>query len=114
MKRTIKIKNERLYKILEKKDVVLAKARATKGEADKLQEKLQKYGLEINKFKEKLFPLVKKIKEGMKDDLNEFEEFETVEAIEGEIEIVIFDMVEEYKDVIRAKKREQLKKDEEK
>ena len=114
MKRTIKIKNPKLYKILEKKNVVLDKAREVNKEWKKMEQDLQKYGLELNKFKEKLFPIVKKIKEGMGEELGEFEEFETVEAIDGEVSIVIYDAVEEFKDALRLKKYEQLKKEEEK
>lgn len=113
MKRTIKVKNDKLYKLLEEKNEVLTKAREVKVEFDKLQEELQKHGLELNKYKEKLFPLVDKIKEEMGEELGEFEEFETVEAIDGEIEIVVFDAIEEYKDMYRLKKYEQLKRKEE-
>jgi hypothetical protein len=113
MKRTIKVKNDKLYKLLEEKNEVLAKAREVNEQNKILTEELQKYGLELNKYKEKLFPLVDQIKDEMGEDLGEFEEFETVEAIDGEIEIVIFDAIEEYKDLYRLKKYEELKKKEE-
>jgi len=114
MKRTIKIKNKKLYKILEEKGKVLTKARELNEIHKKNAEELNKYGLELNKYKEKLLPIVHKIKDEMGEDLAEFEEFETVEAIDGNVEIVIYDAVEEFKDALRLKKYEQLKKEEEK
>lgn len=114
MKRTIKVKNDKLYKVLVEKNKVLKKARKVNEQYKKIQEELQKYGLELNKYKEKLFPLVDKIKDELGEKLGEFEEFETVEPIKGEIEIVIFDVVEQYKDAYRLKKYELLKQKEEK
>ena len=104
MKRTIKVKNDKLYKILEEKNVVLAEAREVNDKVKILNEELQKYGLELNKYKEKLFPLVDKIKEEI--ELSEFEEIETVEPVNGEVELIIFDAIEEYRDMYRIKKAE--------
>lgn len=104
MKRTLKVKNDKLYKILEEKNKVLKEAREVNDKNKILTEELQKYGLELNKYKEKLFPLVDKIKEEI--ELGEFEEIETVEPVDGEIELIIFDAIEEYKDMYRIKKAE--------
>lgn len=112
MQRTITIKNDKLYKVLSQKDVVLKGAREDLELQKEVEERLRIQGLELNKFKEKLMevgePIIKEI------EMGEFEEVSTMEIVGDEIEVTIIDKVEMYKDRLRQDKFIKEKKEQEK
>lgn len=112
MQRTIRIKNDKLHKVLSQKDVVLKGAREDLELQKEVEERLRIQGLELNKFKEKLMevgePIIKEI------EMGEFEEVSTMEIEGDEIEVTIIDKVEMYKDRLRQEKYLKEKQEEKK
>lgn len=94
---------------LEKKNKLVLEGREQHKIVTKEQEKLNKIGLQIQKYKDKIIPLVKKVQEDQREKgmLGEFEEYQSVEIENDEVVITTFDAVEEYKNKIREQRNEQ-------
>jgi len=99
----MKINDEKLYKLLEKKDALVLAGRKQSELVEKEQQELNKCGLKIQKIKDKVVPLMNGYKKQWREEgvLGEFEEVTGVELVDGEIVITKVDMLEEYKKALR-------------
>jgi hypothetical protein len=69
---------------------------------EELERDRNKIALKIQKFKDKLIPMLKK---EIKPHLKEFEDTQTVELKDGKVVVETFDYLEDYKARFRSKKR---------
>jgi len=89
------IKNKKLVGLLKEKDVLVTEGRAISKEIDKLENDRRKVGLQIQKIKDKILPMVDEI---TKDKMQEFEEITTVNIkSEDEVEISVTNVIEDFK-----------------
>jgi hypothetical protein len=89
------IKNKKLVGILKEKDVLVTEGRAISKEIDKLENDRRKVGLQIQKIKDKILPMVDEITKGK---MQEFEEITTVNIkSEDEVEISVTNVIEDFK-----------------
>jgi septal ring factor EnvC (AmiA/AmiB activator) len=101
--RTITVKNEKIHKLVtEYKEKALEVNKLT-DDIEKIEKERNKVGLQIQKLKDKLNPIVEK---ETKDHVSEFEMVTNIQIgkEENEVEIDIFDQVEEFKEALRKKK----------
>ncbi len=88
------IKNKKLVGLLKEKDVLVTEGRAISKEIDKLENDRRKVGLQIQKIKDKILPMVDEI---TKDKMQEFEEITTVNIkSEDEVEISVTNVIEDF------------------
>lgn len=100
----MKIQSKELVDLLTKKNVLIEEARGYSKEIDALEETRRKVGLQVQKIKDKVIPLVKKLTDGK---LAEFEEITQVDVKDGEIEVGIVNVIDEFKrDYLEAKAKE--------
>ena len=90
----IKINHKELGSLLSKKNELVTEGREISKQIEKLETERNKVGLQIQKVKDKLIPLVKKLTEGK---LEQFEEITTVEPYGSEIVINTCNVVEDFK-----------------
>jgi hypothetical protein len=103
--RTIKIQNSKIFTLVGEYKAKAQEINKVVDEIEKIEKERNKIGLQIQKLKDKLSPLVEKATE------SEVGEFEMVTNIQqskedGVVEVDIFDQVEEYKEALRKKKAE--------
>ena len=103
--RKIKIKDEKLAKILEDRASVLTEARKLQVEKEKIEKEQAKLGYKMDRLKEKTSPIIEKLAPSF-----ELGEFEFVASVtldkEKSPEVAIADQIEEYKKMIREKANE--------
>jgi hypothetical protein len=87
-------KNKEIVELLTKKETLVKEGREVTKKIDELENDRRKIGLQIQKVKDKVIPLVNKLMEG---NLKEFEEIGTVEVKDGELDISIVDVIENFK-----------------
>jgi len=98
------IKNKELSALLVKKSGLVDQGRELSKAIEKLENDRRKVGLQIQKLKDKILPLVAKL---TIDKLVEFEEISTVDIKGDEIEIKTFNVVDDFKkDYLEAKKKQ--------
>jgi hypothetical protein len=98
------LSNKELGTLLTKKSGFVDEGRAITKQIEELETARRKVGLQIQKLKDKIVPLVAKLTEGK---LAEFEEISTVDLKGDEIEIKTFNVVEDFKrDYLEAKKNQ--------
>lgn len=103
----MKIPSKELIELLSKKTVLIDEARGYSKEIETLEETRRKVGLQVQKIKDKVIPLVKKLTDGK---LAEFEEITQVDIKDGEIDITVVNVVEDFKrDYLEAKKKAEIK-----
>jgi hypothetical protein len=100
--RQIKITNEKLYKILGDKEVLINEGRQISKDIEERETSRAKIGLKVEKLKEKAVKCVEK--EAFK--LEEFEYLQSIDAKDGEVVVTIQDKLEEVKEAIREQKKE--------
>ena len=106
--REVELKNAKLFKLLEDKEVLVGKGRELQKDIEEIQKEQRKIGLKLNKVKEKVIPLVEK--ESEKIEIEQFETPAAVDIKDGKAILTILDQIEDTKKKIL----EQLeKKDEE-
>ncbi len=88
------IKNKTLVDLLLKKGALIDDARAISKKIDDLENDRRKVGLQVQKLKDKIIPLVQK---ETKDLLGEFEEISEVSPKDGEVIITTVDVLENFK-----------------
>jgi recombinational DNA repair ATPase RecF len=89
------INNNTLKKLLEEKEELVTQGRALTGDIEKLEKERAKIGMQIQKRKDKIIPLVEK---AVKPLLGEYEDIETVTINKsGEVEVKVFNHMEEFK-----------------
>lgn len=89
------IKSKKLVGLLKEKDVLVTEGRAISKDIEKLENDRRKVGLQIQKVKDKILPMVDEL---MKDKLQGFEEITTVDIkSEDEVEILVTNVVEDFK-----------------
>jgi hypothetical protein len=86
--------NPKLVKLLEEKELAVKEGREQYKVVEKEQQKLNKCGLKIQKYKDKIIPLVKEL---TKDLLGEYEDLSEVKLENGKVILTIVDKVEEFK-----------------
>ena len=101
----MKIKNDILKKLLEEKDVLVKEGRVLTVQIEKLEQDRAKIGMQIQKKKDKVIPLVEKLKKEGKIVLGEYDDIESVSVISGEIEVKIFNHLEEFKKAFAEKNK---------
>ena len=100
----MKIQSKELVNLLEKKNELVNEGRAISKEIEKQETERNKVGLQIQKLKDKILPLVAKLTDGK---LAEFEEITQVENKDGEIEVTVVNVVEDFKrDYLEAKAKQ--------
>jgi len=104
----MKINNDKLKVLLEQKEVLVAEGRALTVKIEKLEKERAKVGMQIQKVKDKVIPLVEKL---VKPNLKEYEDIETVTLEKGEIEVKVFNHLDEFKKAYaeRFTKKEEVK-----
>jgi len=103
----MKIPSKELIELLSKKTVLIDEARGYSKEIETLEGTRRKVGLQVQKIKDKVIPLVKKLTDGK---LAEFEEITQVDIKDGEIDITVVNVVEDFKrDYLEAKKKAEIK-----
>lgn len=80
---------------------VMEKHYALRAEKEGKERERNKIGLKVQKFKDRLVPMIRKI---LVDVLDEYEDTETVQVKNGKLEIVIFSHLEEWKQKFIARK----------
>jgi len=88
------INNNTLKKLLEEKEELVTQGRALTNDIEKLEKERAKIGMQIQKRKDKIIPLVEK---EVKPKLAEYEDIETVSLDKGEIVVKVFNHMEEFK-----------------
>lgn len=89
------INNNTLKKLLEEKEELVTQGRALTTDIEKLEKERAKIGMQIQKRKDKIIPLVEK---AVKPLLGEYEDIETVTINkDGEVEVKVFNHMEEFK-----------------
>lgn len=88
------IKNKTLVDLLIKKGALIDDARAISKKIEELENDRRKVGLQVQKLKDKIIPLVHK---ETKDLLGEYEEISEVEPKDGEVIIKTVDVLENFK-----------------
>jgi len=102
----IKIKDNRLKKVLLEKKLVIKELRKLGKEANELQGKLDKLAMKRGNLIAKTHNILDK-----KDlELNEFEELNTVEIKGDDIILTTINAIEEYKKVYLEEKNKKIKK----
>lgn len=91
------ITNNTLKKLLEEKDELVTQGRALTVEIEKLEKERAKIGLQIQKKKDKVIPIVEKMKNSGDIPLEEYDEIESVSIVKGEVEVKLFNHMEEFK-----------------
>ena len=103
----IKLNNKELLKLLQSKSTLVDEGRGITKEIEKLETDRRKVGLQIQKLKDKIIPLVTKL---TKDSMAEYEEISTVDVKDDEIIVEIVDVVENFKrDYKEARKNAETK-----
>ncbi len=87
-------KNKEIVELLTKKETLVIEGREVTKKIEELENDRRKIGLQIQKVKDKVIPMVNKLMEG---NLKEFEEIGTVEVKDGELDISIVDVIENFK-----------------
>lgn len=90
------IQNAPLKKLLEEKDVLIKEARELTSQIEKLEKERAKLGMKVQKVKDKVIPMVDKMK-GKEIVLGEYDDIETISLEKGEIVVNIFNHLEEFK-----------------
>jgi DNA anti-recombination protein RmuC len=98
------IQSKELLKLLQSKSTLVDEGRAITKEIEKLETDRRKVGLQIQKMKDKIIPLVKKLTDGK---LGEYEEISTVEPKGDEIIVETVDVVEDFKKQYKEAKKAQ-------
>ena len=103
----IKLNSKELLKLLQSKSTLVEEGRGITKEIEKLETDRRKVGLQIQKLKDKIIPLVTKL---TKDSMAEYEEISTVDIKGDEIEVITVDVVENFKrDYKEARKNAETK-----
>ena len=91
--REIKLKNDKLYQLLEKKDVLIKEGREISKRIEKDDQERHKIGLKVQKLKDKTAQLLEK------EDIEtgEFEYIQQLDVKDGEVVVTVQDSVEEFK-----------------
>ena len=104
----IKINNKELSSLLGKKNEFVLQGREFSKQIEKLEAERNKCGLQIQKLKDKIVPIVKKEVDGK---LGEFEDITTVELYGSDVIINTYDVVEDFKkNYLEAKNKPEEKK----
>jgi hypothetical protein len=89
------IKQKKLVGLLNEKDILVTSGRAISKDIEKLENDRRKVGLQIQKLKDKILPMVDEL---TKDKLQEFEEITAVNVhSEDEIEVLVTNVIEDFK-----------------
>lgn len=89
------ITNTTLKKLLEEKEALVNEGRSLTVEIEKIEKERAKIGMQIQKRKDKIIPLVEK---EVKPKLGVYEDIETVTINKaGEVEVKVFNHLEEFK-----------------
>ena len=102
--RTIIIENKKLKKLIIKKGELVDKGRLLSKEITKLTEERNKLGLEIQKVKDKVLPIITKMSDNIK--LGEFEDVGNIEIVNDEVVMTVHNALEEFK-----KRYDEIKKE---
>jgi len=98
-------KNKRISKLLKTKDKYIQAGRVLSKKQEEIEQELKKLALQVQKIKDVVTPLVnEKIKEL---NLSELDEVAKVSVVGDEIELEVYDVVEEFTKNYLKKKREQ-------
>lgn len=93
----MQIKNDKLKVLLQQKEVLVTQGRQLTTEIEKLEKERAKVGMQIQKVKDKVIPMVDKMKESGLIVLGEYDDIETIGLDNGEIEVKIFNHLDEFK-----------------
>jgi len=103
----IKLNSKELLKLLQSKSTLVDEGRGITKEIEKLETDRRKVGLQIQKLKDKIIPLVTKLTASA---MAEYEEISTVDVKDDEIIVEIVDVVENFKrDYKEARKNAETK-----
>lgn len=97
--REIRFKDDKIFKLLQKKDELIAKSRHLLDEFQKFEEKGKIANNKIQVVKDKVKPLIEKKEEDF--DLDEFELVASVEVDGDEVVAKVVDQIEAYKELLR-------------
>lgn len=104
----LKIQSKELSSLLAKKNEFVTEGRELSKKIEALESERNKCGLQIQKMKDKIIPLVKKLTDGK---LGEFEDITTVETFGSDVVINTYDVVEDFKkQYLDAKNKPEEKK----
>ena len=107
VERIVKLKNDKLYDLLKQKTEAVSEGQAIFKEKEEVEKRLNKAGLKIQKYKDKIVPLVQGL---TKNEVGAFEDLVSVNIKDGEIILTIVDKVEEFKNRWLEAKYEATKK----
>lgn len=107
------IKDDKIYKLLKERGEFVLQGREIAQKQDDLKKEFESAGEELNKFSIKINQINEKVKALLDKHKIETKEFEVIQEIrlgEGdELEIVIVDQIEEYKNYLRTQKEKENK-----
>jgi hypothetical protein len=103
----LRVKNEQLKKLILRNREIVKRGKEIVEESEKLNKENNQLLLEMGRLRDKMKPIVEKLIPP--ENLGEFEYIATLNFLdkEDEIEIVIKDQVEEYKEILREKKKKE-------
>jgi len=96
--------------LIDEKGEYLKQARDITEKITALEKERMELGFEIQGLKDRIIPLVEELTADMAD---EFEEVRSVDVKDGKIEVVIVDLIEEFKGRVRKARVEAKKKEKE-
>jgi len=96
------ITHQELHDLLTKKDKLVNEGRELSKQIEDLETERNKLALQIQKVKDKVIPIVQKEMEGKLGEYEEISEVKTTE--DGQVDIAIYDQVEQFKEYLKEKK----------
>ena len=95
------LENKKLLKLLEEKEELITEGRKLTAEIEKVEKERAKIGLQIQKIKDKVIPMMTELKPTICKE--EFDDIESVSIVNGKIEVKTFNHLEEFKKQYREK-----------
>lgn len=104
------IKNEKVQKLIEKKQVLVDEVKELQEKIEKMERERDKVALRISRINDRALPLIEKHKEEM--ELDEFEEHNRLYLDEKtkELRLEIINRVEEFKETYKKQKQDAINK----
>ena len=98
------LKDPKVVKLLKEKEKIVTKGRELSKQIEKLETERNKLALQAQKIKDKIMPFAKMVKEKY---LNRYNGIQSISlGKDGDIKIVSFDYIEEYKKVLEKQIKE--------
>lgn len=100
--RTITIKDAKIKKLLEQRDVEVKKGRELEKQKQTIEQEQRKIGLLLNRIKEKVTPMVNA--HAKKESFNPYEVISAVQITDGQVVMTVTDSLELWKENYGKKK----------